>query len=122
MKYDDLINVPYKVHGRGRDGMDCYGVIIECAKRYGKPIADVDSDGMDSISVADAERYVKDGLHLTKATDADVGTIVECEYEGNLHCGYVVERGKVLHATKHGVKVSPLGALKVTGLWRAEGI
>ena len=26
---DDLLGVPYKVHGRGPDSYDCYGLVIE---------------------------------------------------------------------------------------------
>ncbi|MCF0222950.1 MAG: C40 family peptidase, partial [Fibrobacter sp.] len=44
MKYDDLLNVPYKHGGRDLAGFDCYGLVIECSRRNGKPLRDFFKD------------------------------------------------------------------------------
>ena len=41
MKYDDLLNVPFKRFGRDKSGFDCYGVVMECCKRAGTPLKDL---------------------------------------------------------------------------------
>ena len=41
MKYDDLLNIPFKKFGRDKNGFDCYGVVMECCKRAGTPLRDL---------------------------------------------------------------------------------
>ncbi len=40
MIYEDLIGVPYKFGGRDLDGMDCWGLCIEVARRNGVDLPD----------------------------------------------------------------------------------
>lgn len=41
MDYDDLVGTPFKYGGRGRDALDCWGVVIEIYRRLGIGIEDV---------------------------------------------------------------------------------
>ena len=111
MKYDDLLNIPFKWRGRDKDGFDCYGVAIECCRRAGTPLKDLYSD-IDNLPASEIKDYIKGGLNLRKIPASKVGGLVYSSYKGNVHVGYIVERGKVLHATiDKGVKISPLAAL-----------
>ena len=116
MKYDDLLNVPFKLYGRDKDGMDCYGLVLECCRRAGTPLMDlydVKAKANDMIN-----DYIGNGLNVRKISEVKPGAIVEMERDGKFHIGYVVERGKVLHATcDFGVRVAPAGVLKITGIY-----
>ena len=113
MKYDDLLNIPYKVHGRDRSGYDCYGLVMECCRRCGTPIADPvkDLEKLDANLVND---YINKGINIRRINSPEVGCIVEMSYGGNCHVGFLVARNLVIHCTtNHGVKTTPLGAVKV---------
>ena len=44
MKYDDLLNAPFKRRGRDKNGFDCYGAVLECCRRADTPLIDVFSE------------------------------------------------------------------------------
>ena len=110
MKYDDLLNAPFKRRGRDKNGFDCYGAVLECCRRAGTPLIDVFSE----IEKLPAERindYIKNGLNVRRIDAPKVGAIMQSTYKGNAHVGYIVSRGLVLHATiDSGVKIAPLAA------------
>ena len=112
MKYDDLLNIPYKPHGRDRNGYDCYGVVIECCRRAGTPLHDPYYES-DTVPIGETERYISQGLNVREIPSARTGAIALMEYGSNLHVGYIVDRGLILHETRHGSKVSPLAAVNV---------
>ncbi len=111
MKYDDLLNIPFKKFGRDKNGFDCYGVVMECCKRAGTPLKDLYDDIVD-LPVDKVNDYISGGLNVKQIKEAKIGAIVYSMYHGNTHVGYIVERGKVLHATiDKGVKITPLIAM-----------
>lgn len=112
MKYDDLLNIPFKKFGRDKNGFDCYGVVIECCKRAGTPLKDLYGDILD-LPADKVNDYISGGLNVKEIPAPKVGGLVYSIYKNNVHVGYIVERDKVLHATiDKGVKISPLAALK----------
>lgn len=115
--FDDLINKPYKVHGRGPGGYDCYGLVIECCRRAGTPLLDLwyDVPGMES-GTAESE-YINKGLNVRKIDKVKKGCLVEMEYNGKLHAGYMIDRDHVMHTTERGVKVTCLPAVKVKAFY-----
>ena len=111
MKYDDLLNIPFKKFGRDKSGFDCYGVVMECCKRAGTPLKDLYGDIVD-LPADKVNNYINGGLNVRKISKARKGALVYSIYHGNAHVGYLVERDKVLHATiDKGVKISPLVAM-----------
>lgn len=111
MKYDDLLNVPFRKFGRDKSGFDCYGLVMECCKRAGTPLKDL-YGGIVDLPAGEVESYVKGGLNVRKIPKPKVGALAYCMYKGNTHVGYIVERGKILHATiEKGVRVAPLEIL-----------
>ena len=112
MKYDDLLNIPFKKFGRDKNGFDCYGVVIECCKRAGTPLKDLYGDIVD-LPADKVNDYISGGLNVKEIPAPKVGGLVYSIYKNNVHVGYIVERDKVLHATiDKGVKISPLAAIK----------
>lgn len=112
MKYDDLLNIPFKKFGRDKNGYDCYGVVMECCKRAGTPLHDLYGDIAD-LPADSVNDYIIGGLNVREISAPKVGGLVYSIYKGNVHVGYIVSRGCVLHATiDKGVKISPLAALR----------
>ena len=112
MKYDDLLNVPFKRHGRDKNGFDCYGLVLECCRRAGTPLKDLYSDIAD-LPIDKVSDYISGGLNVRQITQAKVGALVYSVYKGNTHVVYIVERDKVIHATiDKGVRISPLKTFK----------
>lgn len=112
MRYDDLLNVPYKAHGRGDGGYDCYGLVVEMCRRAGTPLRDL-YGGIVDLPADGVNDYISGGLNVREIPAPRAGAIAYGIYKGNVHVGYIVERGKVLHATiDRGVKISPLAAIR----------
>jgi len=111
MKYDDLLNIPFKKFGRDKNGFDCYGVVMECCRRAGTPLKDLYGDIVD-LPANGVNDYISGGLNVREIPAPKTGGLVYSIYKGNVHVGYIVERGKVLHATVNGVKISPLAVMK----------
>ena len=112
MKYDDLLNVPFKRFGRDKSGFDCYGVVMECCKRAGTPLKDL-YGGIVDLPAESVNDYISGGLNVRQIKEPKIGALIYSIYHSNTHVGYIVERGKVLHATiDKGVKISPLAVMK----------
>ena len=112
MKYDDLLNIPYKPHGRSKEeGFDCYGLAVEMCRRAGTPLRDLyDIDTLPTEFVND---YISGGVNVRKIDRPKIGGIVEFSRHGKLHVGYIVDRGKIIHATTDkGVRITPIEIMK----------
>lgn len=104
--------MPFKKFGRDKNGFDCYGVVMECCKRAGKPLKDLYGDIVD-LPADGVNDYISGGLNVRQIEEPKVGALVYSIYKGNVHVGYIVSRNCVLHATiDKGVKISPLQALR----------
>lgn len=112
MRYDDLLGIPYKEHGRSKEeGFDCYGVCVEMCKRDGKKLKDPYTIAhLASDKVSD---YISGKINIRKIDRPIIGGLVECTHKGSLHAGYIVGRGLMIHATiDKGVRVTPIAAMK----------
>ncbi len=116
MTFTDLIGIPYKEHGRSKEeGFDCYGLVLECFRRAGTPLADLDYRSPSfTLSQADG---AKAGLNVRQVPSPKPGRIIEMDYNGKVHIGYLADMNNVLHATERGVRLSALAALKVRGFY-----
>ncbi len=110
MKYDDLIGAPYKAHGRGNGGYDCYGLVIECCRRNGKTLKDP-FQNLERLE-SGAELPYMDAVNVREVAKPHAGCIVECLTCNNLHTGYMVSDTLVLHTTKsNGARVTHIRAV-----------
>lgn len=113
MKYDDLLTVPFRWGGRDKSGMDCFGIVVECCRRAGTPIKDPFRELDASVSYEEAERVRREAINMEETDGPAVGRIIYAEMGGKSHVGYIVERGKVLHAIEDGLpRVTPLRAFR----------
>lgn len=113
----DLIGIPYKAHGRYKDGMDCYGVAIEVERRLGKDLRDVDYTSTDKY-LADENLPT---LNVKPTEEIKVGTILEMTLKNELHIGVVVSKSTFIHATiNQGVRISRIGAVPITAMYEVD--
>lgn len=111
----DLVGVPFVPFGRdAKKGLDCYGLVLEVARRYGRPLRDIVKR---HYTVAQAEQEVDEFLNVVKTNDYYKPCVVlEFRFKprGELHCGITIDYdGTFLQATKNqGVRVSSLASCK----------
>ena len=118
VNFDDLIGIPYKIHGRDTNGFDCYGLVLECCHRVGKPLKDV---YYESIKIKSSQKndYIQNGLNIEPIPKSEKYCLVELRGDDFLHIGFMLDKKNVLHATiKHGSKVSPIENLEVIGFYK----
>lgn len=106
--FDDLVGIPYKEAGRGLDGMDCWGLVIECCRRIGIPLDD--TQGWTNQEIAQAQQegmpaddWIQFRFHEWQRVDvAERGCVVAFQnIDGAaVHIGFVVEFGHFLHMSK----------------------
>lgn len=61
MSLDDLIGKPYINHGRGPDGYDCYGLVMEVERRMGTDMPDFEYKDFRGVLECNSERLLKEG-------------------------------------------------------------
>ena len=110
IKYDDLLTAPYKPHGRGDGGFDCYGLVMECCKRAGTPIQDPFINYV-HLPVGEELRYINDYNNIREIKAPKAGAVAECRTGENLHVAYMVSNTLALHITERGARVTHIRAL-----------
>jgi cell wall-associated NlpC family hydrolase len=120
----DLVGIPYKPHGRDKNGMDCYGIVIEVLRRKGISIADVfyaDTAIETSKSVL---KILENAIPCTKLEMPEEGAVVEILVCGQpSHAGVCLGDGTFIHALKKiGVVIEPLSRYwhKIKGYYRVN--
>ena len=94
----DLLGVPYKLGARlPGNGTDCFGLVVECCRRMGRPIPDpyVSSD-----VPRDAKEWIAERLTGWRHCEGPViGGIVELRSsEHPAHIGFLVSETQFLHS------------------------
>lgn len=106
---DDIIGAPYKAHGRGDGGYDCYGLAIEVSRRYGNTLQDAVYDS----SATSWHDMNAPTLNVREIQEPKEGAIIEMTLHSRdaLHIGVCLDRRRFIHCTeKHGVHISMIAA------------
>lgn len=115
--FSDMIGVPYKDGGRDLKGMDCYGAVLEAARRRGKPLRDVCYTNH-APELADENAPT---LNVEKINAPEKDALIEMIFNGELHIGFCIDEKTFLHATKNqGVRISRIGAIPVRNFYRIK--
>jgi len=117
VKYDDLLSVPFVYGGRDKNGMDCYGLVIEMTRRNGKPLKDLCFSGKQEAGQLFG---ISEQLNVREIApeEAGKGDIIQCIYDGCLHVAFMIDSKSVIHATFGGVRISPIIGLKERRFFR----
>jgi len=104
----DLIGKPYKVHGRGPDAYDCYGLAIEACKRFGKILPDAFYSSIDRSSneiLIESQKFTAKAKRINTPLP---GAVVVITVGGRpSHIGVCLGDGSFIHAMKDiNVRVS----------------
>lgn len=125
---DKWVGVPFKHGGRGIDGVDCYGLVIEYLKEFNITVPDFEY----------ADKWAKEGYNLfsenidrfpklfEKVERCSTGDLIFLEGINNIidHIGIVVGNNKFIHSIKGiGVAISELSGAykrKLHGFYRIK--
>lgn len=118
----DLVGKPFKIHGRGEDGYDCYGICIEMLKRNGIVLHDFIYDTLKSSEGVDNSFH--ENVKYERLSKPEPLCIIEIEVKGlPIHAGVYIGDGKFIHATEnYGVIIEPLNrySKRVKGLYKVK--
>ena len=114
----DLLGVPFKVHGRGRDGLDCWGLAIEVFRRYGTRLPDCWYENLDDK--AEIRGRLEGSVEYRTLDMEKEPCLLLIRVDGNPnHVAVYIGEGYLIHATRrYGVAVEPVGRYRE----RIEGI
>lgn len=110
---NDLIGVPYKDHGRDKNGMDCYGLAIEVERRYGYKLNDVFYENHD---IALSAEHVPT-LNVSPIDQPREGAILEMQYQNALHVGVCISKKEFIHMTRTGCRINHIGTIPIRGIY-----
>lgn len=110
MKYDDLLSVPYKEGGRDKDGMDCYGYVLELCRRNGTPLKDITDLHVPEEKLYDVLSHIN--IKEITAEEIKYGDVLQCVYNGNLHICFILGKKLVTHMTRYGPRETPICAFR----------
>ena len=110
----DLIGIPYKENGRGKSGLDCYGLAIEVEKRFGKELQDAVYDNHDK----ELSQKWAPLLNVRQTDFIKAGSIIEIHIGNTLHIAVALDSKTMIHATTNqGVRISRIAAYKVAAVY-----
>ena len=110
----DLIGVKYKLHGRDKNGMDCYGFVLEVEKRMGKIMPDFDYSTLNDDFFSSKSTKEIDCSHAVLVDDFIEGALVLMHGTGDIknHIGVYIGDGYIAHCDFRGVHLDKTEVLK----------
>lgn len=100
----DLIGVPYLLNGRDKNGMDCYGLVLEVQRRLGKKLNDLVYDTSADVDLCNVDTL--SFLGIRKTDSPQFGDVMAVKKDNELHVAVYLNEKEMLHASPYGVKVS----------------
>jgi cell wall-associated NlpC family hydrolase len=114
MTVNDLIGIPWKLHGRDKNGYDCYGLAIEVEARLGKKLNDIYYENNDAELCKDKAF----SLNVRPTQKLEVGNIIQMTLNNELHLGVIITPLTFIHATRNqGVRISKIGAIPYNAIY-----
>ena len=102
---NDLLGKPYKVHGRGPDSYDCYGLVIEVERRLGRIIPDLYQIFDKKSEVRNPDFSLK-AVGLEKTDTPSFGDIIVFKKKGRVdHVAVYLKNNDFIHCDCNGVEV-----------------
>lgn len=103
----DLLGKPYKPHGRGPDGYDCYGLVIEVERRYGIELPDFDYQSYSEEYIAGRILELKKANHAIEIGGYVEGAVVLFKNSNGFknHIGVYIGDNQIVHCNEKGVNI-----------------
>lgn len=121
-RYTDLLGIKFKIHGRDKNGYDCYGLAMEVLKRNGICLPDVPYNCIDERELIRADIYTKVDYEAVEKPYENC--ILEIEEKGlPVHVAVYIGEGKIIHSTQNrGVVIEPfrLYERKIRGIYKVK--
>lgn len=100
-----MLGKPYKVHGRGPDSFDCYGLVIEVEKRLGRELPDLYKIFEKKSEVRDVTLATQ-SVGLVKTDTPSFGDIIVFKKKGRVdHIAVYLKGGDFIHCDGSGVEI-----------------
>lgn len=102
---------PFMEHGRGPDGIDCFGLLLHLQASIGRALPDLDYADTRADHRASIDRYSARARPVALC-DIEAGDVVLFDPKDCInHCGVALGAGLFVHATRAaGVTIQRLGA------------
>lgn len=118
----DLIGVPFQYGGRGPDALDCYGLVMECARRDGIALPDFGASDNQGVIAA----MMGATMPQWKEIGCRPGAVVLLRVGRHVaHVGYVIDDNRMAHTweSSGGVTIQRLDAWKqrIVGFYEYAG-
>lgn len=124
--FSDLVGKPFAKMGRGPDQYDCWGVVIEVARRVGKTVPDYELYACDTYGENNRlyQEHVGEYVRVYVPEPGDI-VVWKRISDGGLHFGAMVDGDRFLTTNPHtGVCVNrlsnPLVKQLVEGVYRCR--
>lgn len=124
--FNGFVGLPYRVGGRSRDGVDCWGLIrlVFADRGIELPVYDGDYVCKREAAAYAAQIAGADWTEWRKVYDPEPLDMIAIRRAGYItHVGLVVRRGLMLHADEHGPSRiesydAPLWKSRIAGFYR----
>mgnify|MGYP000054369081 FL=1 len=112
---EDLLGIPFKIHGRDKNGLDCYGLAIEVSKRFGHKMVDMfyDYNSTNNLQDLNDNTYnITSGSGLIKTEQPCMSDVLLFFDSKNrtTHIGIYLSDDNFIHCDGDGVHISKLSS------------
>ena len=124
----DYVGLPFAPRGRGRDGVDCWGLVcLVYAELLARPLPSYDDryTSLDAAERAHRDALIGEGRAQFQPVEVERAFDLALFASGDLmaHIGLVVEPGRMLHIRRGSHSViedyrRPAWARRLLGFWR----
>ena len=103
----DLLGKPYVPHGRGPDGYDCYGLVIEVCRRHGVELPDFDYQSYSEEFILKHISSLQTSSHALKVDVLVEGAVILFENSRGYkdHIGVYIGDNQIVHCNEKGVRI-----------------
>lgn len=113
VQIDDLLGIPFKVHGRDKKGFDCYGYLKFLEHRCGHEMPDLHKEYTENSMEAEldhnAREFIKQcGLKKTDKPRTEDIVLFFDDKGRAVHVGFYLKCDDFTHCDGYGVRVSNL--------------
>lgn len=124
MDAGDLIGKPYINHGRGPDGYDCYGLVLEVERRMGTVMPDFEYTDIQGMVELTSEKLLSEGRAVEVGDPVPGALILFRNFRGMAtHIGVYLGDDLFIHChIRRGVCVERFSPYRMTAagvyVWR----